>query len=573
MATYAYRSNKRPKAGDAPATAGDRTSRVRKYRRRSTNEENQPYSIEAQDARLDPFIKSQPGWELDGQYGDDASGATIDREGLQQALRDAKAGLYDVLLVYRLDRLTRSIRDLLVIVDILDEAGVALVSATEHFDSHTPLGRMVMRILAIFAEFERDMIIDRVVAGMERKAARGGWTSGSHPFGYSPEIGPDGNKTGFLVPNEHAPLVPIIFDLYARRDHGARAIAHWLNERGHRTRKHKPWNHKAVLQVLRNRTYIGEIWFRGTWHPAPHRHLVDPDLFATVEDLLVERGEDLAGRVANRSDYDLASLVICTKCGKRYIGNAARGRNGRYRYYTCYSRQRYGTATCGADRLPADQLERAILNALLATYRRADLFQRAIAQAARQANSHHLAHAAELRTIEVKLHRTNQAIDRYLAAFEHGDMPADLCRPRLERLHAERDQLHARQQQLQDLLATNTTAGPDPAALAALRRRIREVFTRGDGPTRKALLKTLIAEIRVDDRSHIRPFFYVPTLASNNKPQVAVRDLGPQVEVGGLEPPSHAISGRTPDLGGSLNCGSELRKCLPRRYVIVMDRT
>jgi site-specific DNA recombinase len=144
-----------------------------------------------------------------------------------------------------------------------------LVSATEHFDTQTPIGRMVMRILAIFAEFERDMIIDRVIGGMERKAARGGWTAGSHPFGYSPEIRPDNTKTGFLVPNEHAALVPIIFDLYGRRNLGARAIADWLNQRGHRTRKHKPWNHKAVLQVLRNRAYIGEIWFRGTWHPAP----------------------------------------------------------------------------------------------------------------------------------------------------------------------------------------------------------------------------------------------------------------------------------------------------------------
>ncbi len=86
-------------------------------------------------------------------------------------------------------------------------------------------------------------------------------------------------------------------------------------------------------------------------------------------------------------------------------------------------------------------------------------------------------------------------------------MPEDLCAPRLRKLHADRDQLRARAQQLRDQLATNTAAAPDPAALAALRRRIRDVFTRGDGPTRKALLRTLIAEIKVEDRSTIRPFF------------------------------------------------------------------
>jgi len=542
MAARTSRSNRtrRQSHNNGIPTPGD-SLRARKYRRRSTNEENQPYSIEAQDAGLDPYIQSQPGWVADGEYEDDASGATMERDGLQRALRDAKAGLYDVLLVYRLDRLTRSIRDLLIIVDILDEAGVALVSATEHFDTQTPIGRMVMRILAIFAEFERDMIIDRVIGGMERKAARGGWTAGSHPFGYSPETRPDGTRTGFLVPNQHASLVAIIFELYGRRNLGAHAIAHWLNQQGHRTRNHKPWNHKAVLQLLRNRAYIGEVWFRDTWHKAPHRPLIKPELFDTVQDLLAERGDDHPGQVANRSDYDLAGLIYCSRCGKRYIGNAAHGRNGRYRYYTCYSRQRYGTATCPADRLPADQLEHAIRDALLATYQRGDLFHQAVVQAHRHAAAHQQRHTAELATIQAKLHQTDQAIDRYLDAFEHRTMPDDLCRPRLEKLSAQRDQLRVREQQLRDLLATNTTAAPDPAALTALRRRIQDIFARGNGPTRKALLKTLIAEIKVDNRHTIRPFFYVPTLTSNNKPQVAVRDPGPQVEVGGLEPPSHDV--------------------------------
>jgi site-specific DNA recombinase len=129
----------------------------------------------------------------------------------------------------------------------------------------------------------------------------------------------------------------------------------------------------------------------------------------------------------------LGSPVRCTRCGQRYIGNAAHGKTGkRYRYYTCYSRQRYGTSTCSADRLPADQLERAVLNALLATYRRADLFERAIAQAHRRTTSHHHRNAMELVTTQAKLRQTAQAMDRYLAAFEQGTMPTDLCGPRLE---------------------------------------------------------------------------------------------------------------------------------------------
>jgi DNA invertase Pin-like site-specific DNA recombinase len=318
----------------APAIS-NKLVRVRKYRRRSTNEENQPYSIEAQDARLDPFIASQDGWLLDGEYADDASGATLDRDGLQRALRDARAGLYDVLLVYRLDRLTRSIRGLLDIVDALNDAGVALVSASEHFDTHTPVGRMVMQILAVFAEFERAIIIDRVVAGMERKTAKGGWTVGPPPFGYALEVGSDGKKTGFLTPNDHAPLVSVIFDLYRHQCLGARAIANWLNDQGHRTRNGRPWSHVAVLTILRNRVYISEIYFRGTWHNAPHQPLVDRRVFKQVQRLLAERGDDHPAQVAGASDYDLAALIRCPHCNKRFLGNAANGRSGRYRYYTC----------------------------------------------------------------------------------------------------------------------------------------------------------------------------------------------------------------------------------------------
>ncbi len=518
-----------------PATAA-KLVRVRKYRRRSTNEENQPYSIEAQDARLDPFISSQDGWVLDGEYADDASGATLDRDGLQRALRDARAGLYDVLLVYRLDRLTRSIRGLLDIVDALNDAEVALVSASEHFDTHTPVGRMVMQILAVFAEFERAIIIDRVVGGMERKAAKGGWTVGPPPFGYALETGPDGKKTGFLVPNEHAPLVGVIFDLYRRKCLGARAIANWLNDQGHRTRKGRRWSHVAVLAILRNRVYIGEIFFRGTWYPAPHRPLVDRKVFDQVQHLLVERGDDHPTQVASSSDYDLAGLIRCPHCNKRYLGNAAHGRSGRYRYYTCYSRQRFGTDACPADRLPADRLEAAVIRALLETYQRTDLFDQAVAQAHTNRKAHLDHYRGELATVRAKRRDTGQAIDRYLAAFERGIMPEDVCGPRLVQLRAEQTQLQTRERHLGGLLATNTPRAPDPALLAVFRRHIRDGLMQGNAEARKALLRTLVAEIVVESRNTIRPFFKVPTLTSGVGFQRAVREVEGVVAPTGFEP-------------------------------------
>ena len=154
------------------------------YVRRSTDDEHQPYSIEAQDTRLAAYIGSQAGWHQAARFSDDASGASTHRPGLQRALTAARAAVIDVLLVYLVDRLTRSLRDLVTLLDDLDHAGVAFRSATEPFDTATAMGRMLVQMLGMFAQFERDTIIDLVIAGMERKAAAGKWKGGRRPFGY-----------------------------------------------------------------------------------------------------------------------------------------------------------------------------------------------------------------------------------------------------------------------------------------------------------------------------------------------------------------------------------------------------
>jgi site-specific DNA recombinase len=149
--------------------------------RRSTDDEHQPYSIQAQDTRLAACIGSQPGWRQAARFADDASGATTTRSGLQRALAAARAGLIDVLLVYRVDRLTRNLRDLVTLLDDLDHADVAFRSATEPFDTATAMGRMLAQMLGMSAQVERDTIIDRVIAAMERKAPPGNGRAAAAP--------------------------------------------------------------------------------------------------------------------------------------------------------------------------------------------------------------------------------------------------------------------------------------------------------------------------------------------------------------------------------------------------------
>jgi site-specific DNA recombinase len=495
--------------------------RVATYTRISTDEENQPYSLEAQADRLSSFIHSQDGWEPRRKFTDQMSGSTLDRPGLEQALAEARLGAFDLLLVYRVDRLSRSVRGLAQILEELDHAGVAFRSATEPFDTATPAGRMMVQMLGVFAEFERATLIDRVISGMERKAATGRWCGGTPPFGYRPDP-----ETGFLAPKKgEAALVPKVFELYARRRLGSHAIAGWLNERGHRTIGGRPWGHKAILSLLQNRAYVGENYYRGKHHPAPQQPLVDRELFAAAQQLLEERQESHSLRASNSNDYLLTGVVFCAACGKRYLGTAARGNGGTYHYYTCFSRNQYGTPFCSADRIAAPALESAILQSMLQTYENRGLLRKAAREAYRKAGADRPRRLDQVAAVEVDIRKTEESVERYFLAFENGTMKAAQCSARLDGLSTKLAELRSRLAELQFELGS---AGPDKIGeddLDYLCAEVKRIILEGNPPERKRLVQALVEEIRVESKHAIHPRYRLP--------HSPVRELGGLVDLTG----------------------------------------
>jgi len=313
------------------------------YVRRSTDEEHQPFSIEAQDSRRRAYVKSQPCWSLVARFEDDDSGAKLDRPGLEKALAAARAGRFDVLLVYRVDRFTRRIRDLVTLLDELDRAGVMFRSATEPFDTSTR-PRMLVQMLGVFAEFERETIIDRVINGMERKASKGKWTLGQVPYGFtlnppSTPLSPSKTKSrsssrsSTCTPgggSAAAPLPPTSTNAVLRR------CAHRSAAKQPRT---QAWSHKTVSDVtvsdvLTNRVYLGEVHFREVIAVGADDAVIDPATFDLAQEILAQRGETPAKKATASSDYHLTGKISCPACARRYIGTNAYGRSRTYRYYT-----------------------------------------------------------------------------------------------------------------------------------------------------------------------------------------------------------------------------------------------
>ncbi|MDG6100514.1 recombinase family protein [Dactylosporangium aurantiacum] len=512
--------------------------RVCIYMRRSTDDEHQPFSLDAQRAALEKYVASQPGYTIVAEYEDDASGATTERPGLQRALQAAKAGMFDVLLVYRLDRFSRSVANLLDLIKTLETAKVRFSSATEPVDTGGPFGRMMVQLLGVFAEFERNIIIDRVKSGMAAKASKGKWAGGSRPYGY--RIQPD---TSHLVPDpDEAPVLRDIFRLYTHDRLGTRAIATELNSRGIPNRNGRPWSGQTINRILDNPAYTGDIAFNDTYVPEAHEALVDRDTFHRAQQIAAGRNGTHQQRAMSSSDYYLTGLITCPECGNRYVGTSANGRTRRYRYYTCFTRARYGkTATCAAPRLPADEVDDLVLHALYDFYTTAEpvltaMIDRARAQQAAADTDQHAEHVAVTHQIAT----TEAAIARYHTAFEQGTMDDATAGPRIRDLRQRLAQLQTRQAQLEAGL-DGPPAAPPPATITGIRDCLAAIMSSGTMLERKAAIEALVAEVQLTDQGVI-PVFKIPTPDTTMPPPetdegtTEARTMVRLVELRGLEP-------------------------------------
>jgi site-specific DNA recombinase len=279
-----------------------------------------------------------------------------------------------------------------------------------------------------------------------------------------------------------------------------------------------------------------------------------PGSLDLAQRILTERGETIGRRAANPSDYDLTGLIICPRCGHKYIGTNATGRTRTYRYYTCFSRQRYGTkAGCDAHPFNADTLDAAIREALIDFYTTGDdLIAQAIAEFQQVHQDSHADLRREQAGVEKDLAKTQAAIDRYLTAFEAGTMDPDICQPRLAELAERAKQLRTRAAELAADL-DHPPAAPSPVELRQVREYIRDILAHGTAQERKSLYEALIDHIEITSDDTIVPVYRVPMTNGPDGPAPdrpktagtgandAVRALVSTVGRAGLEPATEGL--------------------------------
>lgn len=287
-------------------------------------------------------------------------------------------------------------------------------------------------------------------------------------------------------------------------------MANHLNGTGLRNRGDRLWTNQTVLRVLRNPVYVGKISHGDEIYDGKHPSVIDDDLFARAQAFIDERAVVFEHRAPNTSDYLLTGMLRCRACGGAYLGAGTKGRNGFYRYYACRNRQTKGTYGCRSGRVPAEDLETAVIDDLIRTMSRSDLFKQAITAAIADVVDSRPRLEAELATTDAQLRDTETGLGHYLRAFETGEMPAAICSPRVTELTQRRDELAAHRKELAEQIEGGRPQLPTPEQLRALCAQIHRILGEGSPDAVKQLLRELIDRVEITPDRHAFPYFWVP---------------------------------------------------------------
>ena len=343
------------------------------YTRKSTeyNLELAFNSLDAQREACEAYIKSQAheGWRLiPGRYDDGAfSGASLDRPALQQLLADVRAGKIDIVLVYKVDRLTRSLADFAKLIELFDAHGVSFVSVTQSFNTSSSMGRLTLNVLLSFAQFERELIGERVRDKIAASKRKGLWVGGPVPLGYAAV-----DKKILVVPAEAA-AVRTIFARYLELG-SVRALAEDLDRRGIRSKSRRRSTGRtvgggrfgvgALAYLLKNRFYIGEVVYRGEVHRGEHEPILDSALFEAVQELSL-RPRRWSGAAGCGAHPRILSGRLFDDRGNRMSPTHANKRGARYRYYVSQAVLQGKPPPPGlVSRVPAAEIEALVVAAL-----------------------------------------------------------------------------------------------------------------------------------------------------------------------------------------------------------------
>jgi len=341
------------------------------YTRKSTEEGQRQFtSLDAQREAGEAYIASQQhdGWLcLPDRYDDGGfTGGNMDRPALARLLSEIRAGKIDCVVVYKVDRLSRSLLDFAKMMETFDKHHISFVSVTQQFNTATSMGRLVLNILLSFAQFEREIISERTRDKIAATRRKGKWTGGPALLGYDL----DPRAAQLKVNPKEASRVRAIFELYLQH----RALGPTVRELARRRWRTKQRQNRdgakcggrrftrpTLHRLLTNVTYTGKVRYQNELYAGEQPALVPLETWQHVQDLLRNNCGSVRGRVENRSGALLQGLLYCTACACAMTPTSSKHGGKRYRYYLCCGARRRGRPSCPSRSIPAWAIEETVL--------------------------------------------------------------------------------------------------------------------------------------------------------------------------------------------------------------------
>jgi site-specific DNA recombinase len=409
----------------ATTKAGDKkVVRCAIYTRKSTEEglQQEFNTLDAQRESAEAYIAAQKheGWVcLPEKYDDGGfSGGNIERPAVQRLLKDVEAGRVDCVVVYKVDRLSRSLMDFARMMQIFDEHHVSFVSVTQQFNTTHSMGRLTLNILLSFAQFEREIISERTRDKIAAARRKGKFAGGKPVLGYDLLSSPAGPK--LIVNDDEADQVRTIFKLYLEHQAMVQVLKE-LDKRGWTTKRWTskagstkgavPFSKSLLYHLLTNVVYLGKVRYREEVHPGEHAAIVDEQIWQRVQSILAHNGRTGGAPVKNKYGALLKGLLRCESCdcsmGHTYTNDG----HLRYRYYVCLNAQKRGWHNCPTKSVPAGDIEQFVVDQIKSIGKDPAV----LAATIRQAKSQGQKNLAEL---QVEERRLNKELARHTAEFQ-----------------------------------------------------------------------------------------------------------------------------------------------------------
>lgn len=436
------------------------------YLRVSTQEQTENYSIEAQRERLEAYCKSR-GWVVYNAYIDGGySGANMDRPALQQMLADLDN--IDVVLVYRLDRLSRSQRDTLTLIeDYFIKNDVSFVSITETLDTSTPFGKAMIGILSVFAQLERETITERMRLGQIKRAEEGLAAMGGDydPAGYARRDGK------LIIKPDEAEHIRAAFDLYEQ------LLSITKVQRELKRLGYPVWRFRRYRDILSNKLYCGYVSYAGKYYRGQHEPIIDEEQFDRVQALLSRH----RGHNAHRAKQSLFSgLVRCGWCGEPYVSyHTSKSKYGVYRYYICR-----------AKRFPSEY-DRKCTNRTWNVKKLEEIVQHELAlitidKEMSERKSKRIDYNKLIKNVDTK-------IERILSLYADGEIDRTALDRQIEKLNAEKNRMIRERREYEESKAKQISREE--------LERYRIDLAAADFETKQAIVQKLIKSITINDKS------------------------------------------------------------------------